>query len=71
MVVEPDSGKTPMNGTTQEDINTHLEDVYEVNDDRLQDPKSKPITRGDTDRPLYKEGWAWNGIDHSRVYVCQ
>ena len=66
-----DSRETPIHATTQEDINALLSDGYEVDDDRLPAPKNKPIPTGDNDRPVYKEGWKWSGIDHRREAGCQ
>ena len=46
--------ETPINETTQEDINYLMDRGHEVDNDRLPYPKNKP--------KLYKEGWKWSGI---------
>ena len=52
--VKSDSRETPIHVTTLEDIYALLEDGYKVDDDRIPDPKNKPIPTGDTDLPIYK-----------------
>ena len=47
-------------GFGREGINDLLADGHEVDDDGFPNPENKPIPTGDTDRPLYKEGW--NGV---------
>ena len=58
--------ETPINETTQEDINAHLAVGHEVDDDRLPDIENKPIPTRNTDLSVYKEGWKWSGIYHRK-----
>ena len=51
--------------------NDLLGDIFEVDDNKLPEPKKKPGSRGDTDWKTYKYGWNWNGIDHSRAEGCR
>ena len=39
-------------------------DGYKVSYYRLLSPKNKPSITGDTERPIYKYGWNYNGIDN-------
>ena len=66
-----DARDTPIHETTQEGINDLLADGYEDDDDRLPAPEKKPSPTGNTDQPVYKEGWKWSGIYHRRSAVCQ
>ena len=50
------SPDTPIHATNQEGTNDLLDDGYEFDDDRLPYPGNKPTPRGDTDRPVYKQG---------------
>ena len=52
-----DDRETPIHETTREDINYLLADGYKVDDDILPDPENKPSPTGNTDRPVYKEGY--------------
>ena len=67
VAIRYDARKTPIHATNLEGINDLMVDGYEVDDDRLPATKNKPIPIGNTDRPLYKEGQKWSGIDHRRV----
>ena len=49
--------------TVESGINYLLVDGYEVNDNQQPAPENKPTDRGGTDRPIYKYGWTFNGID--------
>ena len=71
VAVESDSHDNPIHATTREDKNALLEDGYEVDDDRLPSPKNKPSATGDTDQPVYKEVWKWNGTDQRRAEGCR
>ena len=55
--------------TTHNSINGLLSDGYEVYDDVLPAPKTKPSPTGDNDWPKYKEGCKQSGIDHRRESV--
>ena len=55
---------------TQYDINALLVDEYEVDNDQQSSHKNKPRYRGDTDQPIYKDGWFWNRI-HYRMTAIQ
>ena len=66
-LVKSDSLETPIHATTRNNINSLLADGYKVDDDILIAPKNKPINTGYTDRPVYKEGCKWNGVDHRRA----
>ena len=59
-----------MHATTREDMNNLLACGYKVDDDRLPAPNNKPSARVDTDRPIYKDGWKFNGIDHRKASGC-
>ena len=50
LAIRYDAHDTPINTTTQEDINNLLASGYEVNDDRIPDPKIKNSPTGDTDQ---------------------
>ena len=51
--VKSDARETPIYATTREDKNTHLEDAYEVDDDRLAAPDNTPGNTVKTKQPLY------------------
>ena len=63
--------ETPIYENTHEGINYLIYDGHEVDYDILPDPESKPSPTGDTDLPVYKEGWTFSGIDHRRWKVCK
>ena len=60
-----------MQAITREYINALLVDGYEVSNYQQPVPGNKPSARGDTDQPIYKYQWAWNGIVHSRTALFQ
>ena len=68
---ESDAHETPINATNREDTNYPLADGYKVDYDRLPDLKKKTSATGKYDRPVYKEEWKWNGIDHRRAEGCR
>ena len=39
-----------------------MADGYEVDVDRIIDPRKKSIPAGDNNQKVYKEGWEWNCI---------
>ena len=59
-----------MQAITREYINALLVDGYEVSNYQQPVPGNKPSARGDTDRPVYKGTWKWNGIEHRRSSGC-
>ena len=62
VAVESDQFETSIHATTQEDIYVLLSDGYEVN--YYQQPASdKKSARGDTELPIKKYGWVWNGME--------
>ena len=70
VVVKYYSLETPMHANTQENINALLADGYEVDDDRLPAPENKHSPIGETEQPVYKEGWKWSGTYHRRTTGC-
>ena len=71
ILVKSDARETPIHATNQEDIHALLADGYKVYDDRPPAPKNTPSNTGKNDQPVYKEGWKWNGIYHSRESGCR
>ena len=71
MVLDSDARETSMYATTKGCIYALMSDGYEVNNDRLPVSENKPSSRDDTEQPVYKQGWAWNGIDYRRASVFQ
>ena len=63
--------ETPICVTTQQYINYLLEDGYVVDDDRPPSPENKQNSTGDTERPVYKQIWKCNDIDHRRSAGCR
>ena len=70
VTIGSDSCETLIHADNWEGINDLLDDSYEVDDDRLLDPKNKFIPKGDIYLPVYKEGCKWSVIDYSRAAVC-
>ena len=69
-VVESNACETPIYESTREGINALMVDGYTFDYDILPAPENKPSARGDTDRPVYKGTWKWNGIEHRRSSGC-
>ena len=69
--VESDARETPICATAREDINALLVYGYEFDDGRLPTPENTPINTGKNYQPVYKQGWKYNLIDHSRASICR
>ena len=65
-----DHSETPMYEMAQEYINDILVYGYDGYDDQESEPDKKTSARHDIERPIYKEGWDWNGMDHRRSVGC-
>ena len=70
VAVESGCSEKHTHESNREDIYALLVDDYEVDDARLIETKNKPISIGDTDRPIYKYGFKWNGIENRREAGC-
>ena len=66
VAVELYARETYIDSTTIEGIYDLLSDGYRVDDDRITDPKNKPIARGDTDQSIYQYFRKWNNIGHKK-----
>ena len=70
--VAAESGQSDihMHTSTRECINSLSVDVDEVDGDLHPATNNKAINIVNTDQPVYKDVWVFNGIDHTRASDC-